>query len=273
MNHKIGQHAPLTPSPATEQSEVPLEGKVDMKIMSMKNISAYARVASMAAALACALTPLSASSMLVIADSVAEFSGTQGANNWYYMEKIGVAAPVNFVNYGPNPWLLPSPDWYTDPNPPDPTYTSLWDTGAHPGGTADGQTGLSVPVRRWVSEVTDTINISGTAQLLEWYPPYTGGTSVGIYINGVLLPGSAINLTPSGSNPNPTFNYSIDTPVTIGDTVDFILFSGINQDYTANVQSDATTFTAIISVPEPSSMALLGLGGAMLWLRRRKQQS
>ena len=118
----------------------------------------------------------------LLADSVSDFSGTQGANSWYYGYYAGALTPATFTLFptfdpnfatnegnsydgGPGGWYLQwGPGGY---------WTSLWPNGGHPNGT-DGNQGRAPveqwAVRRWVSDVSGEITISGLMASLNGSP-------------------------------------------------------------------------------------------------------
>ena len=113
----------------------------------------------------------------IIADSVSEFSGTQGANGWYYGYYDGSLAPSTFKlmpTYDPNSvgstergggGLFPPGMWSVQWDASG-YWTCLETKGGIPNGT-DGNWGRQQneqwAVRRWVSDVSGPITISGLA--------------------------------------------------------------------------------------------------------------
>jgi hypothetical protein len=104
---------------------------------------------------------------VIIADSVNEFSGTQGQNNWFYGFYDGPFTSSDFQLMTEfrtdTPTAFGSEVWWVDEG----TYwTSLGALGGHPSGQSFSCLGR-VPaghwaVRRWVSEVAGEVTISGT---------------------------------------------------------------------------------------------------------------
>ena len=107
-----------------------------------------------------------------IADSVAEFSGTQGVNNWFYgywnkgADSDGIYADGEFIAFpnaaGPfsagNFWDGAAWSWFNG-NPP---FTQLTAEGGSPSAN-DGTPGAPdhAAIRRYVSEVNGPVTISG----------------------------------------------------------------------------------------------------------------
>ncbi|MBN2296485.1 MAG: PEP-CTERM sorting domain-containing protein, partial [Pirellulales bacterium] len=134
------------------------------------------------------------------------------------------------------------------------TTTHIW--GGHPNGTNANMSRLPVEqwaVRRWVSEVTGEITISGVMD------PINGGN---MYTH-VIIDGSEVY---QHQVPNEEFNYTVIADVNVGSTVDFVISPNNHDD----VNGD-TKFTATIDfVPEPSTITLLLFGLTSLALIRRR---
>lgn len=188
----------------------------------------------------------------ILADSVTEFSGVQGQNNWYYGYYATPGASSSFtqmayfdavggtVGGSGGPW------WEeTTTQGAGATWTLLWATGGHPGGPLISP--LHWAVRRWVSEVSGSITISGTLQDAD------GGGGNGVF-GRILVDGVEVYTGRVDAISGPaTLAYSIDTVVSVGSVVDFAIDPNGNELY------DSTIFTAkIAGVPEPSTLLLLG---------------
>ena len=201
-----------------------------------------------------------------LADSVADFSATQGQGGWFYGYYAGTFAPTAFA-------LMPSytaadQTWAVDRLPPDPLYyTVLNPLGGHPNGVVT--TGGRAPVeqwavRRWVSGYSGTVQLSGNVADLNG----GGGNGVigRIFVNGVQAFSADIA--------NADFvgvDYALSLNVGIGTVIDFAI-----DPKDANDLFDLTRFQATISapVPEPADWALWLAGtvvlGAARTARRRR---
>lgn len=170
----------------------------------------------------------------VIADSVSEFSPTQGQNNWYYGYKEDqLSNPFEEMEYDSNKDI-----WKVIVKPPSQAKykTKLSAKRAVPnalepksGNTAAKQ----FPVRRWISEVDGEITISGE---LASKSVSKGGDGVKGYI---LVNGQRIwSESARGSQP---IEYTVKTTVKKGDPVEFAISSKRNDAF------DNTKFIAQIS--------------------------
>lgn len=185
----------------------------------------------------------------VIADSVADFGGTQGLNGWYYgygFEGVYFAECV---------YLPDSQAWSSGAGRGYP-YLGAW---SQIPATADYNGFDAWAIRRWVSSVDGDIRITGAMQRGTWEPYGVGdGVLAAIYVDGGYLGGVSI-----GNWDYTVYNYDVTTTVHVGSTVDFI-----TGPY-GSMWGDGTYMTATI-VPEPATMSLLMLGLSGLVLGRRR---
>jgi choice-of-anchor A domain-containing protein/RHS repeat-associated protein len=175
----------------------------------------------------------------VLADSVADFSGTQGNNGWYYGYYPGPftsSAFIPFQQFVPNADPLVGSIWFEQQG----TYwTGLWAAGGHPEGTitSGGRTPVEQwAVRRWVSPVSGSLTLSGTLAKLN-----TSSASNGI-VGHIFLDGQEIWSQYIQGTDGTGVNYSLPVNVNTGDIIDFAI-----DPYQANDLADGTTFTARIS--------------------------
>jgi hypothetical protein len=166
----------------------------------------------------------------VLADSGAEFSGVQGSNNWYYgfynlsADFVPGYDPTNDFTSLP---VFSGGDWYINGS----YGTHIYQNSMHPSTLAQaGQEHW--PIRRWVSEVKDLVQIHG-----RFAKGAAGGDGVTgmVFINGRKVWEHWI----SGGDTTGV-NYSFVVGVHQGDFVDFALSAAGNNAY------DFTDFTGIV---------------------------
>ncbi|MDB2327250.1 hypothetical protein N9V94_01675 [bacterium] len=127
----------------------------------------------------------------LIAESVSEFSGTQGENGWFNgFRNLGDAPEEASVDYDPEAdfiafdeadgWTWSGTAWdWADGNVP---WTTINATGGHPNGTNNGNEEWAI--RRWVAdELTDSTPL-GIVYHLHATNTNGTGTSVQLHING-----------------------------------------------------------------------------------------
>ncbi|HTD86259.1 MAG TPA: lamin tail domain-containing protein, partial [Candidatus Binatia bacterium] len=172
---------------------------------------------------------------VTLANSVTEFSGTQGLNNWFYgywnqeTDADSVYSPGDFVSFpnggggwsANNFWTGANWDWFAG----DPPFTQLTADGGRPSGDngAEGVTNQWA-IRRYVSETNGPLAISGRiTHTSDWvYVTQSGVAGTGLlylylqnagegYIDDVkvvagLTPEAGINLLSNGDFESPAIN-------------------------------------------------------------------
>ncbi|MGC8886079.1 MAG: lamin tail domain-containing protein [Verrucomicrobiia bacterium] len=191
----------------------------------------------------------------LVADSVAEFSGIQGKDNWYYgyydktADPDQTYQPQNFIPfpasagaYGTgNYWTGTLWDWFNG-NPP---WTELNSQGGHPNGNNNGN--IHWAVRRWVSEVPGTLKIN--LRLAKSNPNCGTGTTGRILHNGVEKFSKAIGYNDSTGITTNVIIYNVN----IGDFIDFVI-DPTGTDGQPTDPCDGTIFTASIEHIAPPEL-------------------
>lgn len=156
----------------------------------------------------------------VLADSVADFSGTQGGNGWTYGDFVGGATSWEpLTSFDGSAWGADYP------------YISVTSGDQHPSTVNNQQVAA---VRRWTSTYAGPVNISGQFQC----DTQGDGVGVSIYIDGQLLFRQAIGGTASN-----TYAFNVSPTLQVGSTVDFVVDPGPGTD----INFDATNLTATVS--------------------------
>lgn len=171
----------------------------------------------------------------IVADSVAEYSGTQGDYGWWY----GYVEPSTSTDWVEMTHYLTgvtTPGWYADPSQ---YWTSIADDAAHPNGliTSEGRSELEQwAVRRWVSDEVGLLTVH--SHLAKNYEDgTTNGVAARVMVDGV----EAMSWKIEGWDDEGTDDV-FDITVAYGSTVDFVL-----DPYEAEDLSDRTTWTIIIT--------------------------
>lgn len=167
----------------------------------------------------------SANAATMIADSITDFSTTQGQNGWYY----GYDNGNGFHPYLPSPNQPPNSQLQPTGTP---NLLTPWGSFTATGGYFNEQTSGNWAVRRWTSDFNGTINIS--AKLGN---QAESGFKAKILVDGVNL------LSESSSNGDENSHYNYNANVKVGSVVDFAL---LPNDHNGNSCFD---FSAEITVP------------------------
>ena len=240
---------------------------------------------------------------VMLADSVAEFAGSQSQNNWFYgyydvrkdvETSNGTYDPADltlFLNDGSNTvsadpaiggWKSGANHWNggnwdllnngTVAHGP---WTELTNTGGHPAANAQNDPEVHWAVRRWVSEQDAPVRISGLLS--------NGGGGDGT-VGRIFVDGQQVW---SNLSDGVVVNFSLDLPLTVGDVVDFVIDpdgAGVlnpSDPTTLNLINDGADGTQFrftvqelelfVPVPEPSGAVLAGLALAGLAALRRRR--
>lgn len=151
----------------------------------------------------------------VVADSAAQFGGTQGAGQWRYgvynrsRDADGTYdAASDFREDAPG-WALRGGEWTLGVETP--PWTSLGARHVHPGGANSGEEHW--PIRRWVSPVNGLVTI-------DWHfakdEPFGDGATLQVRHNGALVDQASV----AGADRLGTLR-SVSVRVRAGDFVDF----------------------------------------------------
>ena len=171
----------------------------------------------------------------VVADSVSEYSATQGDYGWYY----GYVEPSTSAEWVEMPHYLSggsTPGWYSDPEH---YWTSLAGDAAHPNGlvTSGGRSPMEQwAVRRWVSDEVGVLHVS--SHIAKNYEDgTTNGIDARVMVDGV----EASSLRIEGWD-TVGVDETVDVVVGIGSVIDFEL-----DPHEAEDLSDRTTWTIVIT--------------------------
>jgi hypothetical protein len=194
----------------------------------------------------------------VVADSVREFSGQQGANGWFYgywdrsadrddtYDPATDFALLRHFGRDPKNGLMGHSGFTTGElwNLEDGRfYTSLWAEGGHPHGKLNLGSYAQAEhwvVRRWVSTVAGEVTIRGQAgKVMPWGENWTGGVQALLVVDGKPLFRADL-----GNNETA---YAIEATVRVGSRVDFLL--------RPNPSIGVMKFTATIEERDPASTA------------------
>jgi hypothetical protein len=197
----------------------------------------------------------------IIADSVADFSDTQGYRNWYYAGYYAAGDPDGTYNSPSDLTYLPfyaSNTWMWSDIPP---HYYPWINAEYMCPASLEYPGYDVwAVRRWVSTVEGPVHITATMHR-HYEAPYGMGYGSRNYILVDYAQVSGNYLSPYDYS---TYVVELDLNVSVGTVIDFITTTAGTNSYANNPY-----FVASI-IPEPSACVLLAVGAAGLLRRRRK---
>lgn len=220
-------------------------------------------------------------SAAVIANSVTDFSSTQGQAGWTYgffdagMPPATAYTTGGFVEFDTfdvpaNRWEASAAQVGANNN----QFLNIGDQGGHPAGIGpSGQDSIIWAVRRYTSPVDGLLNIAYDLRKFNVQEPRGGGITGRIFVDGVEV------FTQVIANDDGTgIQAALLQLVTTGTVIDFVIDpTGVQPSTVADgpfsARADGTVFSAVISttdIPEPSAFVLLGLGLIAAARRRRR---
>jgi hypothetical protein len=194
---------------------------------------------------------------IIIADSVTEFAGRQGSNNWYYgyWQKTGDADGIYnyesefipFTQFGVYT-IVGGVAWNTSISS---YWTGLAAVGGHPNGVQTSGGRMAVEqraIRRWISPVDASITITGR---LAKFNTSSNGDGV---LGAIIVDGTEVFSRSLAATDGVGVNYSATVTVLAGSIIDLIITPGA-ASWDGN---DGTRFTAtiILNEPEPSPILI-----------------
>jgi hypothetical protein len=204
-----------------------------------------------------------------IADSMVEFSGVQGQDNWFYgfynqgaaggsPHGYTVGGFTAFDTFVAGRWEASDAQVGANNN----DFLNLNAVGGHPNGLDLGQDRLIWAVRRYQSEVAGLVDIAFDLRKINVSNSLGGGVTGRIFIDGVEVYTQFIeNLDDLGVQGVLTAN------VSVGSFIDFAIDPTSNNppggQSPFSARADGSHFSATISpnaIPEPSTAMLLGAG-------------
>jgi len=198
--------------------------------------------------------------LIELANSVSQFSGVQGQDGWYY----------GYVEPQSGPQFVEMPTYFFDGirwrwARGDEFFTTIWAEGQHPNGPGGTQEAEQWAVRRWVSNASALVSISGEVGMYGETPTDADGVLAKVLVDGAMV------FTEDISRTTTPHAYSTTASVNVGSVVDFLISPKDNS------YNDATTFSASITtdmIPEPSTFGLLGAGaiGLLGYMRERRRR-
>jgi hypothetical protein len=175
----------------------------------------------------------------ILADSVADFTLTQGSYGWYYGSDDGSLEHFTLLTEKSviilfEPVIPATWDCWANKTA---HWTQIFRLGAHPNGTDTSSPSNAVlerAVRRWVSNYAGKVIISGEAAKIDLVG--SNGVDVLIYVDGVLLFNQFIQ-----GDDGAGLAYELSSTLNVGSTVDFVLDPHEGADH-----HDLSRFTAAI---------------------------
>lgn len=204
----------------------------------------------------------------IIADSVADFSSTQGYLGWQYGYFDGALTSSTFKELS---WHPCNGRWET------PNYActvSYWTMLNQIGGSPNVHHVEQWAVRRWTSNFTGDVTISGILNDLDRNGGVSGpgdGMTGRIFVDGLEL----YSLLVDHSSPSAGFQYQLSLSLVAGQIVDFAIDPNATDrddtaQFTSRIEASLPPSTGTESVPGP--IPLLALTSAFYWTRRLRKR-
>jgi hypothetical protein len=178
----------------------------------------------------------------LLADSVADFSLTQGDHGWYYGYDGGSLDSFTLLTLHSviTAYMPASKDtwdcWATDTA----HWTQIFRLGAHPNGTDTSTPSNAIlqrAVRRWISTYAGNVIISGELAKIDVVTGGSNGVDGLIYVDGTQLYTAFVGGEDGGG-----LSYRVPATLQLGSTVDFVLDPHEGDDH-----HDLSRFTAIVA--------------------------
>jgi hypothetical protein len=178
----------------------------------------------------------------ILADSVADFSLTQGEHGWYYAFDDGTLDTFALMTRKSviTTYLPPTKDvwdcWANDET----HWVQIFQLGAHANGTDTSPPSMPIlqrAVRRWVSTYAGDVVLTGEVAKIDVAPMSSNGVDALVYVDGALLYTTFIGGVDGGG-----LSYEVNASVKLGSSVDFVLDPHDGDDH-----NDLSRFTAVIT--------------------------
>lgn len=183
----------------------------------------------------------------IIADSVADFSSTQGQNNWTYgfYSGSGTLGPTNFATFPNFAGTAPTGQWERTPSAYQSAglgfFTALNAAGGHPHAIAGGVAEVNHAVRRWTSPIAGTIVIAGNFnKTSDFFNGVQDGAIFRVYVDNSEMFSMDVPATTTAQMP-----FAVSACVSVGSTVDLVV------DPKTNEFSDGFNLAATIRTNGP----------------------